>query len=67
MPLCSMCPSVALSDKRKPRHGWQCVCVREINCSHYLRCPACGANRYQLEKAGRLKNGRPVRQEGDQG
>lgn len=59
--LCSMCPSVRLSDKHAPGHGWQCpACIREINCAHCLTCSACGANRYAMEKAGRLKDGRPV-------
>lgn len=64
--MCSMCPTVTFSNSHAPGKGWQCEC-REVNCSHMLRCPKCGANRYQLEKAGRLKNGLPVSKSGGQG
>jgi hypothetical protein len=47
--LCSMCPSVVISPTHGPRKGWVCQC-KEVNCSHYLACPRCGANRYEQEK-----------------
>lgn len=59
--MCTMCPSIRFSDNHAPGFGWQCVCG-EINCTHMLQCSACDANRYQLEKAGRLKDGRIVKE-----
>ena len=62
MAICTMCPSIILSNKTAPGYGWQCTC-KELNCAHFLRCPACGNNRWELEKIGRVKNGRPVTME----
>jgi hypothetical protein len=59
MAMCSMCPTVALTDVHAPRKGWQCVCG-EVNCAHYLNCSKCQQSRYRLETDKRLKNGRPV-------
>lgn len=55
--MCSMCPTVTLSATHAPRKGWQCVCG-EVNCAHYLRCSECRRNRYELEKTGKVVNGR---------
>ena len=57
--ICSMCPTLRLSNVHAPSHGWQCPC-RHINCSHMLRCSVCGQNRYDLERDGRLVSGRPT-------
>jgi hypothetical protein len=42
-------------------HGWQCVC-NEVNCSHFARCTECRKNRYELEKEGKLQNGKPQKE-----
>lgn len=57
MAMCSMCHTVTLSNAHAPGKGWQCVCG-EINCAHYLKCAKCDASRYQLEKAGTIKDGK---------
>jgi hypothetical protein len=54
-----MCPAVTLTNEHGPGKGWQCVC-REVNCSHFLRCPVCKRSRYVDEKLGRIANGRPT-------
>lgn len=60
--ICSLCPTIRLSDRRAPGHGWQCPCYA-VHCAHMLRCLDCHRSRYALERDGLLRDGRPTEYE----
>ena len=51
--ICTMCPTLRLSDTHAPGHGWRCPCGA-IHCSHMYHCLDCGLSRYALERDERI-------------